>query len=278
MQKNKTPADYTLLIGQFSKYFVCEITLLKKIIDMGLLKDRAAEGCILLASSCTTGSAIINLGALPQYFYPEMMMLARSFIEKIVNYCYFLICSKEEHAKFLLHPWYKTYHSFDRSKKAGGKTVRILFSGKEELGKTKIINDALNCFSADNAKMNWSKKNIDEKIEQIAQKTKIVIEHFLLNTISIYSIASEALHGSLYGCSFHTGIYDLSINKSKEEVSTNLIENLALLYVQLGSMIHEVIKYLSLTHDLFLHLDDSEKNQKSALKLLKTLFREEENK
>lgn len=258
---------------ELRKYWFSELTLLKAAVKC-IREEKSKKVLILLASSCTTGTAIYELGEKPEYFYTEIMMLSRSFIEKIVNFCYVLVADEDEYERFLLHPFYRMYHNFNRSKFAGDIGVSIKYSGQSDIKKIPHIQKALSKFSETNPKQNWSSKSIDQKISILKQKTKIKVTLFLINTLSIYSNASESLHGSMYGASYHLGAYEPSINPSnKLQVEVNLLKNLALIYIQLGSMIDEVLKFLSKNNnELSEIVEASDKNQKTSIKVMEVLF------
>jgi len=203
-------------LEELRKFFWCQLTILKGLWN-AKLKGRAKEVKIVLGSSCCTGWAIYELGRDYERYYAEMMMLARSFIEKIINFCYVVICDDTEYKKFLLHPLYRAYHQMEKSKYAGNIKLSIKFLGRHFIKNNPKVSEALRLFSESNPRLKWSNKNIDEKVALIKEKTNINIGIFLMNTLTIYSNASEALHGSLFGCSFHTGAYDPSIDISDEK-------------------------------------------------------------
>jgi hypothetical protein len=224
---------------------VNQLGVLKRVCGANL-SGRAYEVRIVVASACSTGSALCELGKKPEYFYAEMMMLARSLIEKLTNYCYLQICSEEEFEKFLLHPYYKSFHNSDRFKSAGFKKMGLQYSGKESLKSHPQTKRALEIFSEINPKKNWSDLNIDRKVEDISRKTNLSVEFFLLNTLTIYSNASEALHGTLYGCALPTGAFTPGVKSDDvASVHKNVLQNAGLIYVQLSSIIHELIKLLT---------------------------------
>lgn len=79
------------LSEHFNGFLFAQTTILKGVFDHKL-KGRAREVIVLLGSACSTASAIAKLGKDADYFYCETVMLARSFIEKIINFCYLLVC------------------------------------------------------------------------------------------------------------------------------------------------------------------------------------------
>ena len=266
----------SLYLTELRKFFWCQLTVLKGLWK-AKLKGRAEEIKIVLGSSCCTGWAIYELGEDYERYYAEMMMLARSFIEKIINFCYVMICDEREYKKFLLHPLYRAYHQMKKSKHAGDVKLEIKFSGRHLIKNNPKVAEALSLFSESDPRKNWTDKNLDKKVAVLKTKTNLNIGIFLMNTLTIYSTASEALHGSLYGCSFHTGAYDPTIDISDgREIDINLIKNTALLYAQLGSMIHEVVKYVVMDIMKDTKLLDlvkgSQENEKKAVDVMKKLF------
>ncbi len=268
----KNPQNLLLFTEKLRKCLSLQLVVLKKLAKHNFI-GRAEEVKILLASACTTGTAIFELGKRPDYFYAEMMMLGRSFIEKLTNFCYLNVCDSSEYEKFLIHPFYRMYHNFDRSKRAGGKSIGLRFSGKNSLRNDPKIVKALSTFSETDPRKNWSEKNIDQKVAIIAAKTNIDVEFFLINTLSIYSNASEALHGSLYGCAFHIGVFDPNIDhRNQKTVENNLLKNTALLFAQLSSMINEVIKFLSQESQSEPLLKDSNNISQQTVELMEKIF------
>lgn len=258
-------------VEELRNYFKAQLTILKGLCDSKLI-DRAAETRIVIASACSTGTAMFQLGENLDFFYAEMMMLGRAFIEKLTNYCYLQVCDDIEYKRFFSHPFYKMFHNSDKIKHTPKVKLGVRYSGKDDLKKDVKVAEALGLFSDSNPRMNWSKLNVDKKVAIISQRTKIQTEFFLMNTLTVYSNASEALHGSLYGCALPTGAYTLGIDHTKKVmVYNNLLKNAALLYVQLGSMIDETIKFIIGDKENLL-LKGSQNNEKHALDIMKIIF------
>lgn len=265
--------DIQLLTQELRKYFWAQTTLLNGVCDKATKKS-AEDTIILLASGCSTATAIYELGEKPDYFYSEMMMLSRSLIEKLVNFNYLQIADESEYKKFFLHPHYRAFHNTEKSKHSATSKISIKYCDKDTLKTDPTMREALDTFSETNPKKDWSSLNVDRKISLISERTKIRTEFFLLNTLSIYSNASEALHGSLYGCALATGVYISEINsKNPDEVNLNLFKNTALLYAQLGSMIDETINFLAQESKIEEISNASKKNQEVCLSIMKVLYK-----
>lgn len=236
-----------------------QLLLFKKVALM-TLSGKKNDIKILIASACSAATALCKLARHQDYFFAEAMMLARSVIEKITNFCYLTVCSDGEYERFMLHPYYRMYHNFDRSKSSGKKSIEISYSGKEEIEKDPRVIKALRLFSKQDHRLSWSEKSIDKKVSFIGSRTDIKIEFFLLNTLVIYSDASEALHGSFYGCVEHLGVFEPNLDiDDREAVKLRILKKTALLFMQLSAMIHEVIKYMALEDDLENILKESDK-------------------
>jgi hypothetical protein len=269
MNKNN---ELELYVEELGKHLFAELSILNEFWKTNLT-GRAKEVKVVIMSACSTGNAIHLLSKNPDIFYSETIMLARSFIEKVTNFCYLQICDDKELERFLLHPLYRAFHNGDRSKYAGKHTIGLKYSGKDEMKNIPQMQQALAIFSDTDPRMNWSKLNVDQKVSVIAENTKISPEFFLMNTLVIYSNASEALHGSLYGCALPTGAYiPGEDHKNSEKIKESLLKNTALLYVQMGSLIHETLKIFLDNDEIKSLFESSKKNHELATEIMKLIF------
>lgn len=269
MKKNN---ELELYVEELGKHLFSELSILNSFWKTNL-SGRAKEVRVVIMSACSTGNAIHVLSKNPDLFYSETIMLARSFIEKVTNFCYLQVCDDEEFERFLLHPLYRAFHNSDRSKYAGKHTIGLMYSGKDEMINIPQMRKALSLFSDTDPKMNWSKLSVDQKVAVIAEKTKISSEFFLMNTLVIYSNASEALHGSLYGCALPTGAYiPGEDHKDPDRIKDSLLKKTALLYVQTGSLIHEVLKIFLDDDEVKTLFESSKKNHELAVAVMKLIF------
>lgn len=267
--------DLNLLIAELGKHLLAELSILKGLCTLDL-NERAQNTKIVIASACSTGTAIHELSRKPEYFYSETIMLSRSFVEKMTNFCYLQICDESEYERFLLHPLYRAFHNAERSKVAGAHSIGLNFSGRAEMSKDPNIQRALVTFSDSNSKLNWSNSGIDKKVALIAERSKLSVEFFLMNTLTLYSDASEALHGSLYGCALPTRAYiPGESHKDVSIVEKNLLKNIALLYVQMGSLIHETLRMFPDVEGVKELIDGSKKNHEYAIQVMKVIFPED---
>lgn len=262
------------IANQIKHYLLAQCSIVKGILSKDL-DFKSNDIKIVLASSCNTATAIAKLSEEEDYFYAEVVMLARSFIEKIVNFCYLLICDKEEYDNFRKHTIQKAYRKLDRTISIGNEEIKIAYQGKDDYLSNQELRDAIGTFTSSKGKeiTRWTKKSINDRIKILKEKSQINIGLFMLNTLSIYDNASESLHGTLYGCSYHTWAYDPSINhKDKEAIKINTFKNLTLLCWQLGEMLNETIVLLSKSSDLSEFVKASKNNSKNTLEIMKAII------
>jgi len=215
---------------------------------------------IILLSCCSTLSAIIDLSSKYEYFYLEMIMLSRAFIEKIINFCYLMICEENEYKMYFQYTTQKSIRRLNRKIKIGDKELIIKLNNIEKLKLNDNLKESLEAFTSKNGKeiSRWTNRSIEDRLKIISEKSKVNINIFMINLYHIYENASEALHGTIYGCTFHTGIFDPTIDKKDlVKIYKNLNDNAAFLLLELGSMFHEVIVLLNEFDDFSLELKNS---------------------
>lgn len=200
----------------------------------------------LLLSSSTTGWVISFCWKQPLYFPSEWTMLARSFIEKIINFIYLVYSDQSELDKFMLHPYYRQFHNLSMNMDIWDIKIWIKYSWIDEYKKIPLVTKALGIFSETNSKLDWSNKNIYKKIEFINNKQLEGNVTLLLNKLLIYGNASEALHWSLYWITNHLGLFDPTVNSSdKNAVYINITKNLILMFASLTFLSNEIFIILN---------------------------------
>jgi hypothetical protein len=238
-------------------FFAAELMMLKEVIPK-ITGERQAKAVVLLISCTQTGAALLLLVGQVDSFTNESMMLSRSFMEKITNFCYVSICDEKEFRKFFLHPIYKHYHNVGSFKLGDAvdidcleENVKVKKKKQEKLKKIAIVKEALQLFSDKDSKMNWTKKTLNQRIEALEQWGKFMDFLFLLTKAYYYSDASEALHGSLYGCSYNVGAFDPEFDRNKEgELDKKLHKDSACNLLHLGMLVHETLTLISYSTEI----------------------------
>jgi hypothetical protein len=259
--------------AEATKFLSSELMLLKEAI-LAITDERLGKTAVLLVSANQTGSALLQLAAQTDYFTNESVMLARSFIEKVTNFCYASLCDAEEYRAFVLHPVYKRYHiigmpTMQDSLASWPDHEKARKEQQEAFRKMPIVQEALTKFSETKPHLNWTKKTLSERIQVIAERGKLMDVFFTLCKLQYYSDASEALHGSLYGCTFHVGTFDPDFDSNQEdELDKKLRKEIACVLLHLGMLIHESFTLISYSNNITEIWDYSYRNRGQALNLL----------
>jgi hypothetical protein len=254
-------------------FFGSELTLLKEAVNH--ISDERIEKVVLLLISCgQTGAAILQLANQIDTFTNESVMLARSFIEKTLNFCYASVCDDGEYQAFLLHPVYKHFHNLTHPK-LGDDLIDIenIFLQRkikqEKLKTLPIVQKALRLFSESNPNLNWTKKSLNQRLQVIEERGRLLDVFFTISKLDYYSDASETLHGSLYGCTYNVGTFDQEFDSTKtDELNKKLYKNNTCVLLHLGMLIHECLTMVSYSNPIEDIWQSSYKNRRHALNLL----------
>lgn len=255
------------------KFFAAELMLLKEIVT-NIEDDRLGKCSVLLISCGQTGAALLQMANQIDCFASEAVMLARAFMEKITNFCYAGVCDEDEFRAFVLHPIYKKYHSLGAAKMEDDLDLitENVISRKQKQQKFKeksIVQEALNIFSEENPRLNWTKKTLNQRIEVIQEWGKLMDVFFTINKLEYYSDASEVLHGLLYGCTYNLGIFDDGFDRNIEgEMEKKIYKDNTCMLLHLGMLIHESLTLISYSNNIEKQWDYSYRNRGQALNLL----------
>ena len=237
------------------------------------LDKRSSEVIVLLGSSCQTASAIAKLSEHPDVFLGECYILARAFIEKIINYCYLLVCDDDEHSRFIKHTIQKSHRKLDRKIIVGENELGLKHSAIPDYNANSILKDSISEFTSKSGKeiTRWTIKRLEDRIDTIQKNSKLKPIIFMMNVFSIYEDASEAVHGTLYGCSFQGGFYNpnfdhtnpVEVNKSIQKYTAMLLWNLVLLF-------HQAILLISEKNNIDDYLKASTLNEETTYKVMES--------
>jgi hypothetical protein len=215
----------------------------------------------LIVGISSNAKAVIKLARLG--FWNELYPIMRSLLERIVTYYYLQYCSEEEFQNYIDYSVQKTYRKFDREIKINDKIYSVKYTGEIDLEKNPELKNIVEKFTSPVSKKpitRWSNTSIEKKLELIDEVGKIDLFLLLVGLESIYDDGSEALHGTLYGCMFHTGAFQPDRDTKKKsdsgvEFRTQLTVNFALFSLLLA----ELGKYVSKKYkqkELFKKFDD----------------------
>lgn len=255
-----------------SGFFGAQLSILKGVVHE-IKDDKLAKAGILLLHAEHTGTSILLL--LKQHNDPvsQCAMLARSFLETITNFCYIGICDEKEYRKFLLHPIYKQYHNtgmisidenFEEDRGIAKRNER-----QSKLKEVDIVKEALDLFSEVKQDMPWSNKKLYEKIAELEKWGKMFDVFFTIAKSQYYSDASEAIHGSLYGSTYHIGGFEPGFDPTNtEELNKKQLKENACMLLHLGMLINEVLTLISYTSEIEEFRRHSHSNLRGGLGLL----------
>ena len=156
-----------------TKFFATELMLLKESIAK-IVDERLAKAAVLLIS-CGQTHWPSSVDKSNGYLYGRVgNAFARSFMEKMTNFCYVGVCDETEYRAFILHPVYKYYHLIgsptiedDLNLIAKNKAARAEKQGK--LKSLPIVQEALTIFSETKDNMTWTKKTLRQRIAVIEE-------------------------------------------------------------------------------------------------------------
>ena len=253
-------------------FFASQLALLKDVVPM-VKSDRLAKAAMLLINCGSTGAAILQLTSQVNFYSNEVMMLARSFMETTINFCYVVLCDESEYRAFLLHPVYKSYHNVGKQKMEeyfkNDYNEKKLKEKQEKLGDFPIVQEALAMFSETKSNLNWSRKKLDEKIEIIKERGKLMDVFFTISKARYYSNASEILHGSLYGSAMGIGFFERGFDYNDgEKINKRSYKENTIVLLHLGMLVHEIFSVISHTEDIEELWRNSYNNRNLALNLL----------
>ena len=158
------------IANRISNYLLAQCSIIKGVLSKDL-DAKSNEIKIVLASSCNTATAIAKLSEDEDYFYAEAVMLARSFIEKIINFCYLLVCDKDEYAKFRKYNIQKPYRKLERTISIGNEEIKIAYQGKDDYSDNAELKDALDTFTSSKGKeiTRWTTKSVNDRIKTLKE-------------------------------------------------------------------------------------------------------------
>ena len=260
-------ADFTKYINNF---LLAQISILKGVAISKKITGRANEMRVVLMSSVGVVAAMANVGTLN-----ETTMLVRAFLERVINFCYVVVCSDEEYGRYKAYSLQKSYRKLNRKISAGGHTFEIRYMGNIDANSIPELKAALEQFTGSRGgeKTRWTNVELSDRIIIIGKNSKIDIRKWLLALLTYYEDASEALHGTFYGSVFQTGMYEPGFDRNdKAAVLRNEQKKLTLLYWQMGDFISDLIYFLGEKFDLPDFVEKSQINSKSIAETMKVLL------
>lgn len=173
---------------QATQFFASELMLLKEAVPR-IIDERLTKPAMLLFSAGQTGTALLQLANQTDTFADSSVMLARSFMEQLTNFCYVGICDEKEYQAFLLHPIYKQYHNaafpkMEENIDEWQENIKRRKDVQAKLREKSIVQEALALFSETKSNMKWTKKTMSQRIEALQSWGKMMDVFLLLVTLN----------------------------------------------------------------------------------------------
>jgi hypothetical protein len=175
-------------------------------------------------------------------------MVYRGLLEKIVTLLYLQIASDEvfkDYTGYTLHKGYrKTQTQVRIQTKTGAVGYRCL--ADFDLSKHPDVEAAVKRFTSASGKPHtrWSRTSIETKIAEIKQSGFVDTVLLELLISYVYDDASEALHGTLYGCVFHLNVFDSPKPETPRHLQ-NLMDERLFAALWLGAIVlFDVVEWL----------------------------------
>lgn len=211
--------------------------------------ERVDNIYLLLFGLVTSSKSIILLSQSGKI--TECFILARSVVERIINILYLLICEEEEFKRFTVYTKQKAARMGDREIEVNKFKAGLKASNYEEMISNPEIKEALAMFTSKKGKKitRWNTKSIKQMLDAIAENG-LDIRYLMLAVLAIYDDASEALHGTLYGAVFHTGIFTMGIPQKKSELGKRWNSQFSMLFLSLGTCINSLFRGINSTYPI----------------------------
>ncbi len=231
--------------GQVFNFYMAQVAVLQGLYEspeVNSAPDRIASLYPLLFGIHSTG---LSIGLLARHGQlNECFMLARAFLERLINYMYLLFCDEEEFLRYLAHTKQKGFRMLNRSIKAGDLQAELRWSGSVDLDKERELREAINLFTGDKGReiTRWTSVTLSDRLAIIAEKGGLEIGPLMLAFLGIYQDASEALHGTLYGSIFHIGVFTKNLPSRKSALYKTYNEQFSMLFFALGVCVDSLVK------------------------------------
>ena len=135
------------------------------------------------------------------------------------------------------------------------------------------LKEAVDIFTSDRGKTKtrWTSKNISSMLESISNNGGLEIGYLMLAKLWIYDDASEALHGTLYGATFHMGIFTGELASSKDELKKTWNERFSALLLTLGTSSHTLLQGFNKLSAIENIVSDSKDNLRTISRAMKQM-------
>jgi len=248
----KEANDYTFgsaaTISKFAFLLAKQATIMEKL-PVDLEGDRLSLARPLLMGISSNALAIVNLAR--NNFGNEIYPISRCLIERIITFYYLQYCDDEERINYIDYSNQKAYRKLNRAIKVNDDEFSIKYMGNIDLSEFTEMQKAVDKYTSKKQKKpitRWSVTPLKKMLSIIdnANEVKHAFRLMLISLETIYDDGSEALHGTLYGCTFHLGAFRPGKPiGSPEEMCDNHRNNLNMIMFLFGCLLSEINLYVA---------------------------------
>jgi hypothetical protein len=221
--------------------------LIMERIPISLGQNRLDLSRPLLLGISSNAQAIIKLAK--DNFGNEVYPIARSLIERIITFYYLQSCDQSELDNYIDYSKQKTYRQFIKTITINDKTFKIALAKDIDLYKFPELKNAVDKFTSVKKKKpitRWSNISLEDKLAAIDSVGEANIKLLMITLLSIYDDGSEALHGTLYGCTFHLGAFKPGkLIKHPDDMSKKHRDNLTMIFFLFGHLLGDLNYYVA---------------------------------
>jgi len=141
----------------------------------------------------------------------DAYIIARALVERVITFLYLQCCDKDEFDNYIDYSTQKVVRKLDQSIQINDKSYTIKSGYQIDLDLSPKLKESVEKFTSKKSRREitrWSKSSLVTKLEIIDRNSIIRDKDFSILLIafnSIYDDASEAMHATMYGCTFHYG-------------------------------------------------------------------------
>jgi hypothetical protein len=176
----------------------------------------------------------------------EVFVLYRSFLERLITFYYLQACDQEEYDRYIAYSIHKTYRKMDRTLRVGEKAFTLKYTGSIDLAAHPELAAAVQLFTSARGRemTRWSNTSIETKLAVIESSGVIDTTALIMATGSLYDDCSEAVHATLYGCTFHFGLFQPGAKlEQPHDFLQRHRDNLTLLFFFGSVLLSELAQY-----------------------------------
>jgi hypothetical protein len=235
------------IVEKFAFLLGKQALLIDKEIPVSIDQNRLAIARPILMGISSNAIASIKLAQ--RSFGNEVYPILRSLIERIITFYYLQVCDENELKSYVDYSKQKTYRLTTKKLEVNEKIFSVGLSEAVELDAFPELERAVEKFTSQKSKKpitRWSQTSIENKLSVI-DKFRITNTKLLMITLTtIYDDASEALHATLYGCTFHLGAYQPYRQIQKpDDMSKHFLENLTMIFCLFGLLLGRINVYVA---------------------------------